>query len=69
MTVGADAFVTAELKYNQFMDAGDQLLLVDAGHYETEQFTKELLAGIIQKKMINFAVLISQVNTNPVQYY
>lgn len=69
MVSGADAFVTAELKYNQFMDAGNQLLLVDAGHYETEQFTKELLAGIIQKKMINFAVLISQVNTNPVQYF
>lgn len=66
---GADAFVTAELKYNQFMDAADQLLLVDAGHYETEQFTKELLVGIIQKKLINFAVLISQVNTNPVQYF
>jgi len=66
---GADAFVTAEVKYNQFMDAMQYLLMVDAGHYETEQFTKELLAGIIQKKFINFAVLISQVNTNPVHYY
>lgn len=65
----ADAFVSAELKYNQFMDASGKMLLVDAGHYETEQFTKELLADIIQKKMINFAVLISKTNTNPVKYY
>ena len=65
---GADAFVTAEVKYNQFMDHGRQMLLVDAGHYETEQYTKELLARIIQKKLTNFAVLVSQVNTNPVHY-
>jgi dinuclear metal center YbgI/SA1388 family protein len=68
MASGADAFVTAELKYNQFMDATGKILLVDAGHYETEQFTKELLAVIIQEKIINFAVLISAVNTNPVKY-
>jgi dinuclear metal center YbgI/SA1388 family protein len=66
---GLDAFITSEVKYNQFMDASGHLLLVDAGHYETEQFTKELLADIIQKKLINFAVLISKVNTNPVYYY
>lgn len=66
---GADAFVTAEVKYNQFMDHGRQMLLVDAGHYETEQYTKELLAGIIQKKLTNFAVLVSEVNTNPVHYF
>ncbi len=66
---GADAFVTAEIKHNQFLDHGKQMLLVDAGHYETEQFTKELLASIIQKKLTNFAVLISQVNTNPVCYF
>lgn len=68
MASGVDAFVTAELKYNQFMDAAGNILLVDAGHYETEQFTKELLAVIIQEKIINFAVLISAVNTNPVKY-
>jgi dinuclear metal center YbgI/SA1388 family protein len=66
---GLDAFITSEVKYNQFMDASGHLLLVDAGHYETEQFTKELIAEIIQKKLINFAVLISKVNTNPVCYY
>ncbi len=66
---GADAFVTADLKYHRFFDAQDRLLLVDAGHYETEQFTKELLYEIINKKMINFALLISEVNTNPIRYF
>jgi dinuclear metal center YbgI/SA1388 family protein len=66
---GADAFVTADLKYHQFFDAQDRLLLIDAGHYETEQFTKELLHEIINKKMINFALLISEVNTNPISYF
>ena len=66
---GLDAFITSEIKYNQFMDASGRILLMDAGHYETEQFTKELLADVIQKKITNFAVLISKVNTNPVCYY
>lgn len=66
---GADAFVTSDLKYHQFFDAFGRLLLVDAGHYETEQFTKELLFEIIHKKNINFALLISEVNTNPIAYF
>jgi dinuclear metal center YbgI/SA1388 family protein len=69
VTAGADAFVTSDLKYHQFFDARDRLLLVDAGHYETEQFTKELLLDIIHKKNINFALLISEVNTNPIGYF
>ena len=67
--VRADAFITADLKYHQFFDARENILLVDAGHYETEQFTKELLAKIIQEKFCNFAVRISTTNTNPVKYH
>lgn len=66
---GVDAFVTADVKYHDFHDAAQQLLMVDAGHYETEQFTKELMAGILTKKFPNFAVLFSEVNTNAVGYY
>ncbi len=66
---GADAFVTADLKYHDFHDADGKLLLVDAGHYETEQFTKEWMADIITKKNPNFAVLFSGINTNPVRYF
>ncbi len=65
----ADAFITGDIKYHQFFETGNNMLLVDAGHYETEQFTKELMVEIVKKKMINFALLISEVNTNPVRYY
>ncbi len=66
---GADAFITGDVKYHQFFDIGGDMMLVDAGHYETEQFTRELMVEIVKKKMINFALLISEVNTNPVRYY
>ena len=66
---GADAFVTGDLKYHQFFESDGQYLLVDAGHYETEQFTKELLYDVVNKNFSKFALLISGQNTNPVQYF
>lgn len=65
----ADAYVTADIKYHDFFEADGQLLLVDAGHYETEQFTKELIADVILKKFCNFAVSISNVKTNSINYF
>jgi len=65
----ADAFVTADLKYHQFFDAEAKILLVDAGHYETEQFAKELIYDIVSKNFSNFAVSISRVHANPVNYF
>ena len=65
----ADAFVTADLKYHQFYDAEGKILLVDAGHYETEQFANELLYDIVSKKFSTFALSISKVQTNPVNYF
>jgi len=65
----ADAFVTADLKYHDFFEADGKMLLVDAGHFETEQFTKELIIEIILKKYPTFAVLNSGVNTNAVCYF
>jgi len=65
----ADAIVTADVKYHDFFDASQKLLVVDAGHFETEQFIKELFVEILIKKFPNFAVLISKVHTNPVNYY
>ncbi len=65
---GADVFVTADLKYHDFFLFQKQLLLVDAGHYETEQFTKELLFDLLTKKFPNFALQISKYNTNPVSF-
>lgn len=67
--MGADAFVTADYKYHEFFDAEGKILIADVGHFESEQFTQELLLEIIQKKFPNFAVRLTGVNTNPINYY
>ncbi|TYA84083.1 Nif3-like dinuclear metal center hexameric protein [Seonamhaeicola marinus] len=66
---GADVFVTADLKYHDFFTAENQILLADVGHYESEQFTKNLLVTYLTKKITNFAVVLSNTNTNPVKYF
>jgi dinuclear metal center YbgI/SA1388 family protein len=64
----ADAFITADLKYHDFFTAENSILLADIGHYESEQFTKNILVAFLTKKMPNFAVVLSKTNTNPVKY-
>ena len=66
---GADAFVTADLKYHDFFQAENNILLVDIGHYESEQYTKNGLVAILTKKIPNFAFVLSNTNTNPVKYF
>jgi len=66
---GADAFITADLKYHDFFMAENHILLADIGHYESEQFTKKLLVAYLTKKITNFAVVLSNTNTNPVKYF
>lgn len=65
----ADAFVTADLKYHNFFEAEESLLLIDIGHYESEQFTKNLILDYLSKKMPNFAFILAATNTNPVNYF
>ncbi len=65
----ADAFITADIKYNMFFEAENKLLLVDAGHFETEQFTSEVLYDVVSKKITNFALQISKKQYNSVHYY
>lgn len=65
----ADAYVTSDLKYHEFYKAENKILLADIGHYESEQFTKNLLVDILTKKFPNFAIILSQKNTNPIHYY
>jgi putative NIF3 family GTP cyclohydrolase 1 type 2 len=66
---GADAYVTSDLKYHDFYTAENKILLADIGHYESEQYTKELLHTYLTKKITNFAVVLSQINTNPISYF
>jgi len=65
---GADVFVTGDMKYHEFFDADEKLVIADIGHYESEQFTKELLMNLIKKNNSTFAIRISEVNTNPISY-
>lgn len=66
---GADAFLTADLKYHQFYEAENQLLLADIGHFESERYTKNYIVDFLTKKMLNFApIILSEENTNPVKY-
>lgn len=69
MRAGADIFITADYKYHEFFDAENRIIIADIGHYESEQFTKELLKDYICKKFTNFAVHLSETPTNPVKYY
>ena len=65
---GADALITADLKYHQFYQAEGQIVLADIGHYESEQYTKNILTDFLTKKFTNFAVVLSDENTNPIKY-
>ena len=65
---GADMFITSDIKYHEFYKAENKLVIADIGHYESEQFTKNLLVDILTKKFPNFAIILSQKNTNPIYY-
>ena len=65
---GVDAYITGDIRYHDFIDYADKILLVDCGHFETEALCRYLLADIIQKEFPNLAVTISTQETNPVNY-
>jgi len=64
----ADAYVSADFKYHEFFTAENRILLADIGHYESEQFTKNLLVDYLTKKFSNFAVILAEKSTNPIYY-
>jgi dinuclear metal center YbgI/SA1388 family protein len=64
----ADIYITGDIKYHEFFDAEDHLVIADIGHFESEQFTPHLISAILKKKFINFAAYLSEVKTNPVNY-
>lgn len=66
---GADVYITADMKYHEFFDADGRILVCDIGHFESEQFTVDLLHEVLEQKFPTFAVLKSAVRTNPVHYY
>lgn len=68
ISAGADVFITADYKYHEFFDAEGKIIIADVGHFESEQFTQQLLFDIIRKKFANFALHLTTVNTNPINY-
>ena len=69
IAAGADVFLTADFKYHQFFDSENKIVICDIGHYETEQFTPEIFYEVIREKFSTFALHLSKVNTNPVNYF
>lgn len=65
---GADVLITADLKYHDFFQAENKILLADIGHFESERFTKNKIVDYLTKKIPNFAIVLSKENTNPVKY-
>jgi dinuclear metal center YbgI/SA1388 family protein len=65
---GADIFITSDVKYHQFYEAENKMVIADIGHFETEQFTKNLLVDYLTKKIPNFAIRLSESKTNPIKY-
>ena len=68
MAQKADIFISGDFKYHQFFDAENQIIIADIGHYESEQFTKEVFYELLTKKFPKFAVHLSDFSTNPVSY-
>ena len=64
----ADIFITSDYKYHQFFEAEGCILIADIGHYESEQYTIDLIGDLLMKKFTNFAIHLTKVNTNPINY-
>jgi dinuclear metal center YbgI/SA1388 family protein len=64
----ADIFISSDFKYHEFFDADNQIVIADVGHFESEQYTINLLFEILTQKFNNFATHFTKVNTNPVNY-
>lgn len=64
----ADLYISSDFKYHEFFDADQRIVIADIGHYESEQFTSELLAEQLTENFPNFAVRLTKLNTNPVNY-
>jgi dinuclear metal center YbgI/SA1388 family protein len=69
IAAGADAFVTADVKYHDFFEPDGRILLCDIGHFESEKFASEILYELIIKKFPTFALRFSEIYTNPINYF
>ena len=68
MSMGADVYITGDMKYHDFQGYENRIILADIGHYESEHYTKEIFYDIIKKKNPNFAVDFAQHEKNQINY-
>ena len=68
ISADADVYISGDFKYHEFFDAENRILIADIGHFESEQFTKDIFYEIITKKIPTFAVQISDSKTTPINY-
>ena len=69
VAAGADAFMTGEIGYHRFFGYDGVIKLIEAGHYESEQFTVDLLADILHDSFPGLKVMKTVHKTNPINYY
>lgn len=69
IAAGADAYLTSDVKLNWFLDRRDSIILIEAGHYETEHCVREIFAEILGKAFPQLRVIPSETENNPVNYY
>jgi putative NIF3 family GTP cyclohydrolase 1 type 2 len=64
----ADAYITGDVKYHQFFDVDNRLLLADIGHYGSEQFTMHLIQRRLSELFPTFAVRLTENVTDPIYH-
>jgi dinuclear metal center YbgI/SA1388 family protein len=69
LAANADVYITSDIKYHEFFDANERIVIADIGHWESEQFAIDLLHDFLQVKFPTFAVLKTEIRTNPVHYF
>lgn len=69
LAAGVQFYITSDVKYHEFFDANNSMVIADVGHFESEQFTIDLLLALLREKFPTFASLKTTVKTNPVYYF
>ena len=65
---GADAFITGEMHYHDFFGHEQEIQIAVLGHYQTEQFTNEILYSILREAFPLLSLYMTETNTNPIKY-
>ena len=68
VAAGADAFLTGEISYHRFFGYDGIIKLIEAGHFETEQYTVSLLHDILKEKFPTLRIYETECSTNPINY-